>query len=119
MWSQPASATWLRMSDPRGAHAGTEYRPQWMKMPSLASWYQSGTSCVASDSYEGASVIRAGPLRQVPGTPARHSRMVCVPSAHDIVPPGVTEALTSGPIELEGGVVTIRDVARHAGVSPI
>src|SRR5512134_909270 len=47
----------------RGYHslpkAGTEYTPQWMKIPNLASWYQAGTSNVASESHSGRNGPRA------------------------------------------------------------
>ena len=38
------------MSGTRGAQPGTEYRPQWMKTPSLASSYQTGTRWAPTDS---------------------------------------------------------------------
>ncbi len=43
-----------------GAHPGTEYRPQWRKMPSLASSYHSGNWWVRTDSQVGWN-IRVAP----------------------------------------------------------
>jgi len=39
------------MSPLVGAQPGTEKSPQWMKMPSLASWNQSGIWCCDNDIY--------------------------------------------------------------------
>ena len=66
-----------------GAQPGTEYKPQWRKTPSLASWYHSGTSWVRTESHVG-SYMSSLPL--VVGSP-RLGSSSHNPAAHDACVP--------------------------------
>src|SRR6266568_2807532 len=65
----------------RGYHslpkAGTEYTPQWMKIPNFASWYHCGTRNRESDVHAGANGPRAATAstrRTVSATPGSAAR---------------------------------------------
>src|SRR5579862_3042252 len=70
----PALTIICWMSGTRGAHPGTEYGPQWMKTPSLASSYQSGSRCVRTESHVPSYTTAA---------PSRHRVLASPPSCGD------------------------------------
>src|SRR3954471_8258654 len=46
---------------PFGAKAGTEYTPQWMKIPNLASVHHAGVGRLSTDAQSGATVCAVAP----------------------------------------------------------